>query len=302
MACFFPLRGYRSGKLNASGKRSIVFNPREGIGKIGEVKIPCGQCVGCRLERSRQWAMRCVHEASLYERNCFLTLTVADEHLSADRSLDKSLFQKFMKRLRKRYPHEKIRYFHCGEYGELYGRPHYHVCLFNFDFPDKYYWTQRKSFPVWRSNSLEDLWPLGNSEIGSVTFESAAYVARYIMKKITGPLADEHYGSRIPEYVTMSRGGRKRDGNLGGIGAQWFEKFGSEVYPSDFVVMRGKVMKPPKFYDSRYELIDGDGALEVARERRRKRRLEDETPERLIVREKVTRARLALSQRGLENG
>lgn len=300
MPCYHPLQGYRGRVAGASGKFPVVFNVADGYCDL-PVSVPCGQCVGCRLLRSRQWAMRCVHEASLHERNCFLTLTMDDEHLPRGGSLDKSVFQKFMKRLRKRFPDEKIRYFHCGEYGARTGRPHYHALVFGFDFPDKCRAGMRRGYQVWRSAILENLWPLGFSSIGSVTFESAAYVARYILKKVTGKEADDYYlwldqesgelGPLLPEYVTMSR--------RPGVGAEWFRRFGSEVYPDDTVVVEGREMKPPRFYDDLYELQDASGALEVARERRRARRLEDETPERLIVREKVTQARITLSERSL---
>lgn len=287
--------------MGASGKRSVVFNVQEGFRDL-PVVIPCGQCVGCRLERSRQWAVRCMHEASLYERNCFLTLTYDDVSLPHGGSLVKKDFQDFMKRLRRRFPNDRVRYYHCGEYGAVYGRPHYHACLFGFDFPDKYQWAVRKEFPVWRSPTLEVLWPHGQSELGSVTFESAAYVARYIMKKVTGARSEDHYVSLIeetgelcaiaPEYTTMSR--------RPGIGKPWFDVFGKEVYPSDEVIMRGRCMKPPRYYDNLHELVNAPQALEVARERRRNRRLEDETPERLSVREICTRAKVARSVRGLE--
>lgn len=307
MACFAPLQGYRSRSIGPSGKRPIVFNPDEGFLFL-PVVLPCGQCSGCRLERARQWAIRCVHEASLHDSNCFITLTYAPAFLPVGGSLVKAHFQKFMKRLRRRFPDDKIRFFQAGEYGEKEGRPHYHALLFGFDFPDKLRWKLRKGFQTWRSPILEALWPFGDSEIGSVTFESASYVARYIMGKVTGSRADEHYLTLdeesgelipvIPEYVTMSRGGRGK--GSGGIGAPWFEKYGREVYPADSVVMRGRLMKPPRFYDGRYELLDAPGMLEVSRARRASRRLEDETPERLAVREKCTQARIARSERGLE--
>lgn len=294
-----------------SGKRAIVFSVAEGYVDL-PVVVPCGQCDGCKLDRAQQWAIRCVHEASLYERNCFVTLTLDDEHLPLDGSLVKHrgkcncaglcrTFAGFMKRLRRRFPDERIRYFHCGEYGDASGRPHYHACLFGFDFPDKYVHRRTKSYTAWRSPILEALWPFGLSEVGSVTFESAAYVARYVMKKVTGPLAqgwylslDEETGETHAieaEYTTMSR--------RPGIGADWYEKFGAEVFPADDVVIRGRLMKPPRYYFGKYELQDAAGALEVARERRRSRRLDDETPERLRVREKCTQARLARSERGL---
>lgn len=327
MACFHPLLGYRSRVAGASGKHSVVFNVADGYIDL-PVVVPCGQCSGCRLKRSRDWAVRCMHEASLYlvpcgcckparvHGNCFVTLTYSDEFVPRGGSLVKKDFQDFLKRLRRRFPHDKIRYFHCGEYGEKYGRPHYHACLFGFDFPDKYQWSVRKGFPVWRSSVLEGLWPYGNSELGSVTFESAAYVARYIMKKVTGETAKDHYAvvvevdeetgecetvDRVPEYVTMSRGGNvKGPGNLGGIGKRWFQKFQADVFPSDEVIVDGYPVQPPKYYDGLYELVDGPGALEVARARRRGRRLEDETPERLAVREACTLARLANLKREVE--
>ena len=158
--------------------------------------------------------MRCHHEASLYQDNCFITLTYSDEHLPSDKSLHVDHFQKFMKRLRKRFG-EGVRYYHCGEYGEKYMRPHYHACLFNFDFPDKKIWKENNGNRLYISESLSELWPFGFVTIGDVTFESAAYVARYIMKKVNGDLAESHY-ERVdwdtgevyhlkPEYTTMSR-------------------------------------------------------------------------------------------------
>lgn len=289
-----------------------MFSVSEGFADL-PVVIPCGNCDGCRLERSRQWAIRCMHEASLYERNCFVTLTYDEGHLPAGSTLVKhkgkcdcdgmcKTFAGFMKRLRRRFPGERPRYYHCGEYGSEFGRPHYHACLFNFEFEDKYQWAVRQGFPVWRSPVLEALWPFGQSELGSVTFESAAYVARYIMKKHLGPNAWMRYqvvdletgetSDRVPEYTTMSR--------RPGIGRPWFDVFGKEVYPSDEVIVRGRSMKPPRYYDLQHELVNASEALEVARARRRSRRLEDETPERLEVREKCTRARLARKTRELE--
>ena len=142
MPCFHPLTGYLARDANASGKRSIVFDPKLALGVDVKRQVPCGRCIGCRLERSRQWAMRCVHEASLYKNNCFITLTFNDYYLPKDGSLHVEHFQKFMKRLRKRFG-SGVRYFQCGEYGELLRRPHYHACLFNFDFPDRVLWSIR---------------------------------------------------------------------------------------------------------------------------------------------------------------
>jgi len=236
-----------------------------------------------------------MHEASLSEANAFITLTYDDDHLPADRSLDRRAFPLFMKRLRK--TGAKVRYFHCGEYGELEWRPHYHACLFGFDFEDKELWKERHGLPVWRSRGLESLWPFGMSEIGTVTFGSAAYVARYITKKITGRNADEHYerfdartGESYqlePEYTTMSR--------RPGIGRGWVEKWSGDVFPSDEVIVDGKSVKPPRYYEG--ELGEEELKL-VKRERKRSMRGRDNSPARLAARESVAKARLNLYPRG----
>lgn len=300
MPCYSPLKGWYSRSRTSTGKRSVVFNPSAGYYDM-PVTVSCGQCIGCRLERSRQWALRCVHEASLHDENCFITLTYDDAHLPPFNSLDKTAFPKFMKRLRKAIAPRRVRFYHAGEYGEARGRPHYHACLFGFDFADKREWSIRNGFPVWRSTLLESVWTLGQSEIGSVTFESAAYVARYILKKVLGPESEFAYRAvdedgvvveRVKEYTTMSRGGR---GGLGGIGKRWIDAYMSEVYPSDSVLARGKPSKPPRYYDLAHGAIDPDGAAAVCRARQRARCLEDETPERLAVREECAIARVELS-------
>lgn len=301
----------------------MVFTPRDSFDPDTEVKLPCGRCIGCRLERSRQWAIRCVHEASMYEKNSFITLTFAPEHLPKSGSLEKRDFQLFMKRLRKHFEghhyarkpskdetnlcriHKPIRYFHCGEYGEKLGRPHYHACLFNFDFPDRELWKTRNGVKLYTSTVLSELWPFGFSTIGDVTFESAAYVARYVTKKINGDLADSHY-ERVnnetgefyklePEYVTMSR--------RPGIGRPWLEKYMSDVYPHDRVVLRGIELKPPKFYDTIFDLADPDEFDLIKQNRSRDGKLlaKDSETARLRIREKLQEIKFDLLKRGYEN-
>lgn len=192
MPCFKPLDAWRP--IDSSSKKLVFSYNAKHCGSVTpDLQVPCGRCVGCRLERSRQWAIRVVHEASLHERNCFITLTYSDLHLPDDRGLHYDHFQLFMKRLRKKYG-DGIRFYMCGEYGDKLGRPHFHACLFNHDFDDKKLWqTTPSGSRLFRSSDLESLWPYGFSSIGDVTFESAAYVARYIMKKVGGDAADEHY-------------------------------------------------------------------------------------------------------------
>ena len=304
MPCYSLLSAWRSATRGVSGKQKITFDRRLGVGF--ELKLPCGQCRGCRLERSRQWAMRCVHEASLWERNCFITLTYDEGHLPDDGSLNKKHFQDFMKRLRSRFSGQRIRFYHCGEYGEKFGRPHYHACLFGFDFADKVLFSESDGTRLYESASLSDIWGHGFCSIGDVTFESAAYVARYILKKITGDRAIEHYmacdartGEIVvmqPEYTTMSR--------RPGIGRGWFDKFGDETYRDDFVVLRGRKMKPTRFYDGIYEAENPEGFAAVKRSRilYAREHSDDSTPERLRVREVCAEARLSRLVRSFEHG
>ena len=299
MTCYFPLTAYR-----VPFQSKLVFNRPRDDDVLEQLQVPCGQCIGCRLERSRQWAIRCIHEAQLHSKNCFITLTYSPAHVPADGSLKLRHFQLFMKRLRKRFG-DGIRFFHCGEYGEKYGRPHYHACLFNFDFPDKTLFCVDNGYKLYRSNALEELWPFGFATIGAVTFESAAYVARYILKKVTGDSAEAHYtrwdsdgvvtAVLAPEYVTMSR--------RPGIASGWFEKFGSDVYPGDFVVIRGRKMRPPRYYDNLLKLSSPLDFEEVHFERWKTAQLhlDNQSEERLNVRHEVQKARLRKLPRNLES-
>lgn len=295
MACFHPLKGYRARSRNGNGSRSIVFQVKDGFADR-PVMIACGQCIGCRLERSRQWAVRCMHEAKLYENNCFITLTYSDSFLPTSRSLVFKDFQDFMKRLRKRYG-SGIRFFHCGEYGERFGRPHYHACIFNFDFPDKELWkVNHVGDNVYTSKSLDALWGMGHASIGAVTFESAAYVARYVVKKRTGAIARTWYEyispetgevfDRTPEYTTMSR--------RPGIGHGHIRRYMGDVYSYDFVVVNGVKARPPRYYDGVYEVeFPSDFArLKARRVRKGKKHADNNTPDRLKVREELQELRL----------
>jgi len=297
MPCYYPLTAYR---LYEGG--IVFYEPKDWQQQL---QLPCAQCIGCRLERSRQWAIRCMHESQLHSENCFITLTYNDDHLPPDNSLNYRDFQLFMKRLRFRFPKTKIRFYMAGEYGEQFGRPHFHACIFGLNFDDKE--TLRKSpsgSMLYRSSILEELWPFGYSSIGDVTFESAAYVARYIMKKITGNQSAVHY-----EGVDTSTGEvitRKSEFNKmslkPGIGAGWYNLYKTDVYPHDFVVLNGKKLKPPKFYDKKFKNdnpFEWDEVL-FSRETVGKLHVLDQTPERLAVQEKVLSARLTKLKRVLQ--
>lgn len=240
--------------------------------------VPCGQCIGCRLERSRQWAIRISQEASLYEQNCFITLTYMPKFCPPTLVLRD--FQLFMKRLRKKYGNG-IRFFHCGEYGDLTGRPHYHAALLNFDFPDKKLFKVHNGFKYYLSESLSNLWPFGNHLISDLTYDSAGYIARYVLKKITGDAAVDAYKDKVPPYVTMSR--------RPGIGTPWIEKYLENVYNHDRVVVKGHECLPPRFYD---EVLKENYPewFDYIKEQRAARFSDDlnNTLQRLNVREEVT--------------
>lgn len=298
MPCYAPLEGYRG-----LGGR-IVFNPREAVIKQ-VVKLPCGQCIGCRLEYSRQWAVRLMHENKLHFRSAFVTLTYAPENLPHGGTLVKWHFQDFMKRLRSRLSPVKIRFFHCGEYGERFDRPHYHAIIYGFGFPDRVFYKTENGESYYTSEFLDSVWQHGRCVLGDVTFASAAYVARYVTKKVTGDAAEDHYwrvdettgeAFRVePEYCTMSR--------RPGIGSGAFDKWSSDFYPRDEVVVNGFPSRPPRFYDKLYESRDPDGMAKIKRRRvaRAGKHKEDQTRERLEVREKVKRAQLKFLKRGYDN-
>ena len=279
MPCYSPLRACQhhtggkpiflpsvskdaSGKNLVSDQRQIIIDTDYIVRKFGvgykRIFLPCGRCIGCRLERSRQWAVRCMHEASMHKRNCFLSLTYAPEFLPEGGTLCYRHFQLFMKKLRKYFGGTRIRFYMCGEYGGKKGRPHYHACLFGVDFDDKKLWGKSDSgHNIYRSAILEKLWTFGFSSVGDLCFASAAYTARYIVDKVTGDLAVDHYSvtdivnpvtgevfQKVPEFNNMSR--------KPGIASDWFDKYSADVFPHDYVVVNGKECKPPRYYDKKW--------------------------------------------------
>jgi hypothetical protein len=317
MACYHPITAYRP-KLN-SGSNQLVFNPTSAEQPDDPLKISCGKCIGCKLQRSLDWAIRCVHEASLHKDNSFITLTFDEKNISSNRSLDKRDFQLFMKRLRKNTG-TKIRYYHCGEYGCGYRpgdrfecrtpgckhtfRPHHHACLFGIDFPDKTHHKTINGHPIYTSKLLSDTWTHGFVTVADVTFESAAYVARYVTKKITGPPAPAHYERAhpltgeifdvLPEYNTMSR--------RPGLGKDWLQKYTSDVYPHDRIIHKGHPLRPPKYYDNIFDVENPEVMDEVKLSRIQKMRtnLKDSTFERLAVKERLQYVKFEKLKRGYE--
>lgn len=305
MPCHYPVRAYRIGdKENRS--LGVVFDLKKGYNIIQDLMMPCGQCLGCKQTRIRSWALRCMHEARMWEHNYFVTLTYNDEHLPHDNSLDYGEFQAFMKKVRhwfgifdwkkkKQWPKTKVRFFMCGEYGEI-GRPHYHVLLYNAPIPDlKYLKDGKGGNRLYTSELISALWNnKGFVTIGSVQYESAAYVAQYCMNKVGKTdldymLTDLETGQQYQRKKEMTRMSLKP-----GIGAQWYEKYNRDVFPHDRCIVNGVQVAPPKYYSERLKKQNPEAYEEIIIKRhdRSRLRMEDKTEERLLVKEKCLAAKI----------
>jgi len=287
MPCYHPVRAYRT----PGG--TITF--KEGGDSGSALDLPCGRCIGCRIQRTQQWALRCMHEAAMHDANSFITLTYGE---NCDPSLNYHDFQKFLKALRRTTP---IRFFAAGEYGALHERPHWHALIFGHHF-DRWHQVSEQA---WASHQLANLWPHGHSSTGDVTQQSAAYVASYCIKKITGPLAKQHY-ERVnlatgeifqltPEMARMSL--------KPGIGATYFDRYKREIYYArdGCVQPGGKTLKPPRYYDKRLAEHDIKQACEIETNRilDAQTRQEDNTPDRLNIKEHIALERQKQKQRKL---
>lgn len=318
MACFHPKTVWRSARhLLKSGKPRIFFKKPNLFYasekhldhyKPEEFQIPCGKmCVGCQETYSRAWAVRCWHESKLHEENCFITLTYNDKFLPKE-GLRKNDFVLFMKRFRRFLAGnvgqaKRVRFFMAGEYGKEFFRPHFHACIFGYDFPDRRFWSERDGIRLYTSELLSSFWSVpkgfkkrdfpadavvgesyGFCSVGDVTFESAAYVARYCAKKVRGSEAEAHYRGRQPEYVRMSL--------KPGIGKNWFLAYKDSVYPDDSISLSGgRKVKPPRYYDKVFEVDNPVAHGKIKQLRKDQARLSpDNTPARLAVREVVKKA------------
>lgn len=296
MPCYHPLSAYHL--VDDQGRREgVSFKAAPGA---HELTLPCGRCIGCRIGKADQWTSRVMHEAQLHEQNSFLTLTYDEEHVPENHGLRYSDFQLFMKRLRKKVG--PVRFYMCGEYGDLNKRPHYHAAIFGHQFEDAVpFFKSQSGSIVYTSESLTKLWPLGHASIGELTRDSAAYIARYVIKKISGPPAETHY-QRVdpdtgeihqvePEFTRMSL--------KPGIGARWIEQYHSDVYHLDSINTQGRLSKVPKYYDSQMEKINPD-TLVTVRANRYKRAIsqsEDNTEARLKTKQKLALAKNKLLKR-----
>ncbi len=300
MTCYSPLKGYENKEDGG-----IIFKKGPDAGQ--DMEVACNQCIGCRISKSKEWAARIVHESQMHQDNCFVTLTYDEENLPYDTGLNKAHYQKFMKRLRKKHTDKKIRYFHCGEYGETTKRPHYHACLFGIDFEDRKPYSANNDVITDISEELQNIWGKGFCTIGELNYQTAAYTSRYILKKVTGNRAKEHY-QRVdpytgelydvqPEYITMSLG--RQTGQ--GIGGTFYEKYKSDFWPSDECPIpgRGVYKKVPKYYEKLYAKENPEELAKIKRKRTTYllANVDEYSPERLETKYKVKKAQLSQLKR-----
>lgn len=270
ISCKHPLTAVDLG-FQVNGKKNIkIINIFEAdkYPKDKIIKLPCGQCVDCRLEYSRQWANRCMLELQYHDSSYFVTLTYDDAHVPKSYysdpetgeafeslTLQKRDFQLFMKRLRKKFSDQKIRFFMAGEYGDETKRPHYHAILFGLHLDDlQHYKKSQLGFSYFNSPSLSEVWsdndgnPIGHVVIAPVTWETCAYTARYVMKKLNGDLSQFYSDFNLqPEFTLMSR--------KPGIARQYYDDH-PDLYQYDKINLKtekgGRTFKPPRYYDKLY--------------------------------------------------
>lgn len=356
MACSHPLFAYQE----SPGSRPVIIKYHDFLGqkyyvdKFGLshdiIQLPCGQCVQCRLQYSRNWADRCMLEAQKYENNEFLTLTYDDEHLPHSKRVDLQTgefvgeaftlvpkdLQDFLKRLRQAFARGKyrvnhydyfdkekiissevvtfpknknIRFYACGEYGDKYARPHYHIIVFNLTLNDKQFlFTNKQGTPNFASDLIRTIWSKGHITLCPVTWETCAYTARYVMKKQKGPHSAEYYAERgvLPEFVRMSR--------KPGIARDYYEQNKADIYWYDAIYLKkgSKVEKirPSRYYDKLFD-VDEHEYMEALKRRRKEmanillQSKLDKTDlserEFLIMNEKLTLERVKQLKRNFEN-
>lgn len=338
MTCFTPLQGFESQFLTKNGKRQFTQNidrARRINNKLVSMSAICHKCEGCRFAYSKQMAIRIMHEAQMHNGvSSFITLTYNDDHVPKHGSLDYfGDWESFFKRLRKAISPIRIRFYMIGEYGDLNLRPHYHAIIFGYNFPDAVVWDSHRDNVLYRSPLLESLWTLpysseslGYSSIGDVTTASAAYVARYSMKKnmglfqvegvedyvtdegviLTRPRLSQRYirydvhGNRIevaPERALMSR--------RPGIGKSWFDKYAEhDLYEKDYMHdSDGRIVRATAYYDKLFSNLDPEWMefLKYQRQQYQLAHVDNLSPDRLFAQRELFLSKTKSLKRNIRN-
>lgn len=267
MACHHPFRMWRyNGKVSLRRPQSDDAEAME---------MPCGGCLGCRMDRARSWAIRCSLELQNHAKACWVTLTYSDENLPAYRSVRRDHLSGYLKRLRARIAPEKVRFFGCGEYGERGGRPHYHAILYGLERDESH---------------ITKAWQFGHVGLHALTPQAIRYVAGYCAKKegwhglfqeALDKETGELYGREAP-FILMSR-----NPGIGGDARKFWKSW------SRFAVMDGTKYPVPRYLHEAFKKF-ADPALveEVQHEKWLHRRVR--SPEEREASERVAKVRLSL--------
>lgn len=288
MSCYHPLHAIPNGKT-INGKTNYRFLSDLYLATHPELEkqctlIPCGQCLGCRLDYSRQWADRCMLELQYHDSSYFVTLTYDEAHVPVEYYADKATgeafpsltlrkrdFQLFMKRLRKRFSDDHIRFFMAGEYGSETFRPHYHAILFGLHLNDlRPYKRSPQGYHYYNSDSLQSCWldhdgnPIGFVVVGEVTWDTCAYTARYIMKKQKGAASRVYSDFALePEFTLMSR--------KPGIARQYYDDH-PDIYETQKINIStskgGRQMRPPRYFDKLFDLEHPEEMAKIKAQRK----------------------------------
>lgn len=286
-------------------ERDKLVKARDLVNPVYIQEIPCGQCINCRLRYSYNWAVRCMLEASLYERNYFITLTYNDLYLPKGDFLDydgnvkgDSLVRKhvvdFIKRFRehcrKKYNHTGIRFFYCGEYGSLFDRPHYHLIAFNCPPIDlKFFKRSGTGYDIYNSSDVELTWgkkiygkdavlSYGYHSVQDVTFDSCAYTARYMLKKIKGlPLKTftpenlAEYNECYDEDLKLRSNAFCGMSNRPGLAKAYALNNLNTIYDTDEVLFKDDFelhrARPPRYFDKIFDDVYPEEFAKLKEER-----------------------------------
>lgn len=263
-----------------------------GGGRYGYTLIPCGKCIGCRLDYSAEWANRGYCEAKMHENNYFVTLTYDPDHIHIDEYLEdregftwvnegdwngnlypKELTQ-FIKSLRQKmkrdYGDDGIRFMACGEYGSKGARPHYHIIFFGLNLPAETFFEPQiiNKNIYYRNKIIEDIWTKGFSNVGEANWNTISYVARYITKKINGEGSEQLYAAngKIKEFMRVSR--------MPGIGEPYYQKHKDEIYKNGYITIKNlegtHKVTPPTYFDDLFKKEHPGEFLKIQRERRQR--------------------------------
>lgn len=219
-------------------------------GYKGFMTVPCGKCIGCKMDKARDWSVRIQNEAKMHDESVFITLTYDDEHLPEDRQLHKKDVQNFMKRLREYIKPDKVRYFLCGEYGDTFMRPHFHIICFGLSkFDARVFKDHCKACGGYVVKCKA--WDLGRVHLGNVTNGSAGYVARYTIKKAGKDSRWYKDNDLVPEFIQMSL--------RPGIGFGFMQKFKNDILTGFKVIVNGHKYRIPRYYKDKLDLKNNLG-------------------------------------------